>query len=78
MHLDIALDFGYVISYSIFFAQIWQAFVGVQTRRVEKYYQKLISTGVDICETKNWRKQIEKVISCMGLGLVSFNLSLRR
>lgn len=72
--------------------EVWQAFVGVRVRRVERYYQGLLSGEVDLGgDNKNlsgtggngltasgpekWRKQIEKVIRCIGLGLVSFNLS---
>lgn len=58
---------------------MWQAFVGVKTRRIEKYYQDLLDqetnrsadnentmpSGVPI----KLKKQIEKVIRCMRLGL---------
>lgn len=69
--------------------QVWQTFVGVRTRRVERYYQDLLAIEVDARDGKEhnkllsgdnrmqhkhdspekWRKQIEKVVRCMGPGL---------
>ncbi|KAL2933912.1 TBC1 domain family member 9 [Bienertia sinuspersici] len=56
--------------------EVWQAFVGVQARRVERYYQKLLSVDMDVgdgknlsgdsarnstaCTSEKWKKQIEK------------------
>lgn len=64
---------------TILLLQVWQAFVGVKTRRVESYYDDLLAQETNSCESKEqdvsagalgkWRKQIEKVISCMRLGL---------
>lgn len=63
--------------------QVWQAFVGVKTRRVERYYQNLLAQEANDGEHKDhedssgvpkkWKRQIEKVIRCMRLGLY-FNL----
>lgn len=59
--------------------EVWQAFVGVKTRRVECYYETLLAEEIHGGESKEpdnlsgafgkWRKQIEKVISCTCLGL---------
>ena len=68
--------------------QVWQAFVGVKARRVERYYQDLVaqeandggskvhddSSGV----FKKWRRQIEKVIRCICLGLYPSVFSICR
>ena len=65
---------------------MWQAFVGVRIRRIEKYYQELLSEGEDTRDSNNedgpdetssdkWIKQIEKVNRCISLGFMSFNLS---
>ncbi|KAK4281429.1 hypothetical protein QN277_012923 [Acacia crassicarpa] len=53
--------------------EVWQAFVGVKTRRVESYYEDLLAQESDSGERKEqddssgalgkWRKQIEKDIS---------------
>ncbi|KAI9085817.1 hypothetical protein K1719_032231 [Acacia pycnantha] len=53
--------------------EVWQAFVGVKTRRVESYYEDLLAQESDSSERKEqddssgalgkWRKQIEKDIS---------------
>lgn len=59
--------------------EVWQAFVGVKTRRIEKYYQDLLDQETN-CSADNennipsgvpikLKKQIEKVIRCMRLGL---------
>jgi hypothetical protein len=68
---------------SILPLQVWQAFVGVKTRRVERYYQNLLTQEANDGESKEhddssgvpkkWKRQIEKVIRCMRLGLY-FNL----
>ncbi|XP_057423383.1 uncharacterized protein LOC130717245 isoform X2 [Lotus japonicus] len=52
--------------------EVWQAFVGVKTRRVESYYDDLLTQESNDCEIKGkdvmsgaagkWRKQIEKDI----------------
>ncbi|CAI8602679.1 unnamed protein product [Vicia faba] len=52
--------------------EVWQAFVGVNTRRVERYYDDLLAQETNSCEGKEqdvqsvasgkWRKQIEKDI----------------
>ncbi|XP_028775965.1 GTPase-activating protein GYP2 [Neltuma alba] len=52
--------------------EVWQAFVGVKTRRVESYYEDLLAQETDSSERKEqddssgalgkWRKQIEKDI----------------
>ncbi|KAI5395485.1 hypothetical protein KIW84_061887 [Lathyrus oleraceus] len=52
--------------------EVWQAFVGVNTRRVERYYDDLLAQETNGCEGKEqdvhsvasgkWRKQIEKDI----------------
>lgn len=66
---------------TIFLLQVWQAFVGVKARRIERYYHDLLahtgeskddedSSGVP----RKWKRQIEKVIRCMRLGLYRFNL----
>lgn len=63
--------------------QVWQAFVGVTTRRVENYYQDLLASENEAGDSlehdkssegrvnvhEKWRKQIEKVIRCMEPGL---------
>lgn len=72
--------------------EVWQAFVGVRARRLERYYLDLLDPESDTGggqehdgsslaeENKRWskesvhlpeklRKQIEKVIRCMGPGL---------
>jgi len=55
--------------------QVWQAFVGVKMRRVEGYYEDLLARNeseeqdVSSAAFGKWKKQIEKVISCMRLGL---------
>nr|XP_007144511.1 hypothetical protein PHAVU_007G162100g [Phaseolus vulgaris]ESW16505.1 hypothetical protein PHAVU_007G162100g [Phaseolus vulgaris] len=55
--------------------EVWQAFVGVKTRRVESYYEDLLAhneseeQNVSSAAFGKWKKQIEKVISCMRLGL---------
>lgn len=64
--------------------EVWQAFVGVKTRRVERYYQNLLTQEANDGESKEhddssgvpkkWKRQIEKVIRCMRLGLY-FNLT---
>ena len=51
----------------------------MKTRRVESYYEDLLAQENNSGESKEqdlpsgefgkWRKQIEKVISCMRLGL---------
>lgn len=62
---------------------MWQAFVGVKTRRIEKYYQDLLDQETN-CSADNennipsgvpikLKKQIEKVIRCAPWTL-SFNL----
>ncbi|XP_057549441.1 uncharacterized protein LOC130827666 isoform X1 [Amaranthus tricolor] len=46
--------------------EVWQAFLGVQGRRVESYYQKLLSSEMDASDSSTanaseiWKKQIEK------------------
>ncbi|KAJ8432503.1 hypothetical protein Cgig2_001096 [Carnegiea gigantea] len=51
--------------------EVWQAFVGVRVRRIEKYYQQLLSQGEDAGHSNNedgsyetssnkWIKQIDK------------------
>lgn len=65
--------------------QLWQAFVGVRTRRMERYYQDLLALegvsgeveAVDESSAalKKWKKQIEKVFGHFSLGLPPFNLS---
>ncbi|KAL3825940.1 hypothetical protein ACJIZ3_021969 [Penstemon smallii] len=53
--------------------EVWQAFVGVRIRRVEKYYQDLLASEIDASDGKEheqngkrfdmpekWKKQIEK------------------
>ncbi|CAL0299571.1 unnamed protein product [Lupinus luteus] len=52
--------------------EVWQAFVGVRTRRVENYYEDLLAQETNSSESKEqdassvafgkWRKQIEKDI----------------
>ncbi|KAK7267587.1 hypothetical protein RIF29_20265 [Crotalaria pallida] len=52
--------------------EVWQAFVGVRTRRVESYYEELLAQETNSSESKEqdvssgafgkWRKQIEKDI----------------
>ncbi|KAJ1416921.1 Rab-GTPase-TBC domain superfamily [Sesbania bispinosa] len=52
--------------------EVWQAFVGVKTRRVESYYDDLLAQEINSDEIKEkdvpsgalgkWRKQIEKVL----------------
>lgn len=64
---------------TILLLQVWQAFVGVNTRRVERYYDDLLAQETNSCVGKEqdvqsvasgkWRKQIEKVISCMRPGI---------
>lgn len=62
---------------TILLLQVWQAFVGVNTRRVESYYDDLLaqennnSEGKEVTSVASgkWRKQIEKVISCTRLGI---------
>lgn len=78
--------------------QLWQAFVGVRARRVERYYQDLLAPEFDAAgdsqdhdkslsgngskkhngdaggAPEKWKKQIEKVIRCMGPGLYRSNL----
>lgn len=65
--------------------QVWQAFAGVSTRWVERYYQDLLAPETHIGDkdlenllsdnsnrgtcSEKWRRQIEKVITSMGLGL---------
>lgn len=56
--------------------EVWQAFVGVRTRRVERYYQDLLAQVTNADESndhnnasRKWKRQIEKVIRCMRLGL---------
>lgn len=81
--------------------QVWQAFVGVRTRRVESYYQDLLATECDASDGKEhdqlssgdnrkqdtmekcnvpdkWKKQIEKVVRCMGPGLYRSIFLIRR
>lgn len=81
--------------------QVWQAFVGVRTRRVEGYYQDLLAVDFDASDGKEhkellsgndnkhcsrkgvdlsekWKKQIEKVIRCMGPGLYRSIFLIRR
>lgn len=51
----------------------------MNTRRVERYYDDLLAQETNSCEGKEkdvhsvasgkWRKQIEKVISCMRPGI---------
>jgi len=67
------------LQYFYYLLQVWQAFVGVKTRRVESYYENLLAQEICSGESKEqdvqsgafgkWRKQIEKVISCKRLGL---------
>lgn len=64
--------------------QVWQAFVGVKARRVEKYYYDLLAEETNTGNSmdndiaggafRKWRKQIEKVIRCMFqfVGAASF------
>jgi hypothetical protein len=64
---------------TILLLQVWQAFVGVKVRRVESYYDDLLAQETNSCEGEEQavpsgasgkcRKQIEKVISCMRLGI---------
>lgn len=59
--------------------EVWQAFVGVKARRVERYYQDLVAQeandgGSKVHDDsssvfKKWKRQIEKVIRCICLGL---------
>ncbi|EOA28762.1 hypothetical protein CARUB_v10024994mg [Capsella rubella] len=47
--------------------EVWQAFVGVKARRVERYYQDLLAQITDSDESssdvqRKWKKQIEKDI----------------
>lgn len=68
--------------------QVWQAFVGVKARRLERYYQDLLADETDAGESKEranssgvpkkWKRQIEKVIRCMRLGLYRSIFSIRR
>jgi hypothetical protein len=54
-------------------------FIGVKVRRVESYYDDLLAQETNSCEGEEQavpsgasgkcRKQIEKVISCMRLGI---------
>lgn len=74
------------LSAIIWSLQVWQAFVGVKARRVERYYEDLLaqetyeddqqsnSSGV----FRKWKRQIEKVIRCMCLGLYRSIFSIRR
>lgn len=62
--------------------EVWQAFVGVKTRWVERYYQDLVAQEASDAERKEhdtssgvpkkWKKQIEKVIRAPWN--LSFNL----
>lgn len=73
----IILSSSYVNENLLYFAmillsQVWQAFVGVRTRRVEGYYQDLLGPETDAGDSKERFdscgvpmksiKQIEKVI----------------
>lgn len=40
--------------------QVWQAFVGVRTRRVERYYQDLLDPEGDVCSSQENNKTISR------------------
>lgn len=67
--------------------QVWQAFVGVKARRVERYYEDLLAQLTNAGESKEhdntsgvpkkWKRQIEKVNRRMRLGLYRSIFSIR-
>ncbi|CAN1775643.1 Putative GTPase-activating protein AN11010 [Linum perenne] len=59
--------------------EVWQAFVGAKTRRVDKYYEELLAEEANADESNDdndadiplkWRKQIEKVIRMIFMFLL--------
>lgn len=82
MVLQVTFQLLSFFTFSHMIGQVWQAFVGVRTRRVERYYQDLLAVERDAsddqehdksaCEGKKadlpekLKKQIEKVVSCMA------------
>lgn len=68
-----------VVLATTFPLQVWQAFVGVKARRIERYYQDLLAQEASDGQSKEhddtsgvpkkWKRQIEKVIRCILLGL---------
>ena len=68
----------------ILVSQVWQALTGVKARRVERYYYDLLAQEINTDKRKDsedlsaaaskWKRQIEKVIRCLRLGLYHFNL----
>lgn len=43
------------------YSQLWQAFVGIETRRIKGYYGKMLALETSELDKEDWKIQIEKV-----------------